>query len=115
MPTKPTPSNIAALMEHNKNRLNNILQRLLREFSLKFTYDQSGPCNDPTWQCNIYLDRNVIAMGGGTTKQHASEGAALSALEHLHGQYHEKYPNVFASDAVKGCWVCSLLDAPSGA
>lgn len=82
-------------MEHNKNHLNTIRQRLFRDSLLQYTYDQSGPCHDPVWQCNIYLDKKPIGLGGGTTKQDASEAAAESAIEYLHRHYYEQYPSAF--------------------
>ncbi|KIK00770.1 hypothetical protein K443DRAFT_7436 [Laccaria amethystina LaAM-08-1] len=95
MPTKPTPSNIAALMEHNKNHLYAILQRLFPGVPVECTYDEFGPCHEPAWQCTICLDKKPIGLGGGTTMQDASEGAALSAIGDLHRRFHKQNPSAF--------------------
>jgi len=41
------------------------------------------------------VDKKPIGVGGGTTKQDASEGAAKSAIEYLRRQYHGQYPKAF--------------------
>ncbi|EDR16004.1 uncharacterized protein LACBIDRAFT_301569 [Laccaria bicolor S238N-H82] len=86
---------IMEFVEHHKNRLNAILQCLFPDILLESTYEQSQTRQGPIWQCDFYLDGVHIGTGGGITKQHASEGAAESAVEYLRRQYSEQYPRAF--------------------
>nr|GAT61341.1 predicted protein [Mycena chlorophos] len=76
-------SDVDAGTQHPRNELNNYAQR--RGYTMTWDEHASGPRENETWTCTVYISGQVYGRGIASTKNAAKDAAARQALQYITG------------------------------